>query len=195
MRFVACLADSKGGGSKMNAFSRFPLVDDILGSHQEALGSDLQGYRNHVTRVLTFLFALAPDLRMSEPQILIAAAFHDLGIWTARTFDYLAPSSLLAHQYLETHGMAPLWPEVDLIIQQHHKLRPYRGPFSPSVEAFRRADLVDVSLGLVRFGLSPQFVQAVRGALPNAGFHARLLAFTGRQFLRTPLRPLPMIRW
>ncbi len=179
----------------MQALSAFPLVDEILASHKEALGGDLPGYRNHVTRVLHFLFALAPELRISEQPVLIAAAFHDLGIWTARTFDYLAPSSVLAHDYLQARGLEPLRQEVDLIIQQHHKVRPYRGPFSPSVEAFRRADLVDVSLGLVRFGLAPQFVHSVRAALPNARFHSRLLAFTGRQFLRTPLRPLPMVRW
>ena len=179
----------------MQAPSAFPLVDDILASHKEALGPDHSGYRNHVTRVLQFLFAMAPELRTSEQPVLIAAAFHDLGIWTARTFDYLAPSSLLAYEYLTAHGLEPLRQEVDLIIQQHHKLRSYRGPFSPSVEAFRRADLVDVSLGIIRFGLAPQFVQSVRAALPNAHFHARLLAFTGRQFLRTPLRPLPMVRW
>lgn len=179
----------------MQAPSAFPLVDEILASHEEALGPDFTGYRNHVTRVLRFLFALAPDLRASEQPVLIAAAFHDLGIWTARTFDYLAPSSVLAHDYLTAQGLDPLRHEVDLIIQQHHKLRPYRGPFSLSVEAFRRADLVDVSLGFIRFGLTPRFVQSVRAALPNAHFHARLLAFTGQQFLRTPCRPLPMVRW
>jgi hypothetical protein len=179
----------------MQAFSAFPLVDDILTSHEAALGPDLPGYRNHVTRVLHFLFAMAPQLRASEEPVLIAAAFHDLGIWTARTFDYLAPSSRLAQDYLTAHGLDPLWQEVDLIIQQHHKLRSYRGPFSLSVESFRRADLVDVSLGLSRCGLKPHFIQSIRAALPNAHFHARLLAFTGQQFLRTPLRPLPMVRW
>jgi len=179
----------------MQASTAFPLVDDILASHEEALGPDLPGYRNHVTRVLHFLFAIAPELRASEEPVLIAAAFHDLGIWTDRTFDYLAPSSRLAHDYLTAHGLDPLWQEVDLIIQQHHKVRSYRGPFSLSVESFRRADLVDVSLGLIRFGLTPQFIQSVRGVLPDAHFHARLLAFTSHQFLRTPLRPLPMVRW
>lgn len=179
----------------MQALPAFPLVDHILASHEEALGPDLEGYRNHVTRVLHFLFAMAPQLRASEEQILVAAAFHDLGIWTARTFDYLAPSSRLARDYLTAHGLDPLWQEVDLIIQQHHSLRSYRGHFSLSVESFRRADLVDVSLGFIRFGLEPQFIQSVRAALPNARFHARLLAFTGQQLLRAPLRPLPMVRW
>jgi hypothetical protein len=179
----------------MHAFTAFELVDDILDAHAQALGPDLPAYRNHVTRMLHFVFAIAPQLRNKAEPILIAGAFHDLGIWTAGTFDYLGPSSQLAHDYLMAQRLEPLWPEVELLIGQHHKLRTYAGPFGESVEAFRRADLVDLSLGLIRCGLSRAFIGAVRGQFPNAHFHARLVAFTGQQFLRTPLKPLPMLRW
>ena len=179
----------------MPTLSTFALVDDILDSHAQALGPDLSAYRNHVTRVLHFAFAIDPQLQSAAQPLLIAGAFHDLGIWTARTFDYLDPSSRLARDYLKAQGLEPLWPEVDLIIQQHHKLRTYTGPFAQSVEAFRRADLVDLSLGLIRSGLSREFVQAVRMQFPNTHFHKRLVAFTGQQFLRTPWNPLPMMRW
>jgi hypothetical protein len=179
----------------MPVLKPFALVDDILQSHAQALGADLPAYRNHVTRMLHFVFAIAPALQSASQAILIAGAFHDLGIWTARTFDYLDPSSRLAQDYLRAQGLEPLGPEVALIIGQHHKLRAYTGPFAQSVEAFRRADLVDLSLGLIRAGLSREYVQAVRGQFPNAHFHARLAAFAGRQLLRTPLNPLPMLRW
>jgi hypothetical protein len=179
----------------MQPFSAFALVDDILQLHAQALGPDLPAYRNHVTRVLHFVFAIAPQLQSAPQPILVAAGFHDLGIWTARTFDYLDPSSQLALVYLKAQGLESLWPEVDLLIQQHHKLRAYSGPFENSVEAFRRADLVDLSFGLVRCGLLRTFIQSVRSQFPNAHFHARLAAFTGQQFLRTPLKPLPMLRW
>lgn len=179
----------------MQTLAPFALVDDILQSHTQALGPDLPAYRNHVTRVLHFAFAIAPPMQSAPLPILIAGTFHDLGIWTAHTFDYLDPSSRLAHDYLKAQGLEPLWPEVDLIIQQHHKLRTYTGAYEASVEVFRRADLVDLSLGLIRCGLSGEFTQAVRHQFPNARFHARLLTFTGQQFLRTPLKPLPMMRW
>ena len=179
----------------MPTISTFALVDDILGSHAQALGPDLTAYRNHVTRVLHFDFAIDPQLQSAARPLLIAGAFHDLGIWTAYTFDYLDPSSELAHDYLKAHGLQPLWPEVDSIIQQHHKLRSYTGPFAQSVDAFRRADRVDLSLGLIRSGLPREFVRAVRGQFPNAGFHANLAGLTGQQFLRTPLNPFPMMRW
>jgi len=179
----------------VNGAIAFPLVDEILEPHRDALGSDLSAYRNHVFRVLHFLCALSPALRDGREHILVAAAFHDLGIWTAGTFDYLDPSLRLAREYLTARGRADLWPEVDLIIRQHHKIRPYRGPFALSVESFRRADLIDFSLGRIRFGLEPSFVRSVRSALPNAHFHARIVEFAGRQFLRSPLHPLPMVRW
>ena len=179
----------------MPALSTFALVDEILDLHAQALGPDLPAYRNHVTRVLHFVFAMDPQLQNTAQPLLIAGAFHDLGIWTAHTFDYLDPSSRLAQDYLKAQGLEPLWPEVDLIIQQHHKLRRYTGPFEASVEAFRRADLVDLSLGSIRAGLKPEFIRAVRLQFPNAHFHKRLVAFTGQQFLRTPWNPLPMMRW
>jgi hypothetical protein len=179
----------------MQELCAFPLVDSILSSQSDALGPDLPAYWNYVTRVLHFLFAIAPDLRCSKKPLLIALAFHDLGIWTAHTFGYLAPSSRLAHEYLSAHGLGHLSSEVDLIIQQHHKLRSCSGPFSVSVEAFRRADLVDLSLGVIRSGIEHAFIWSVLAAFPNERFHFRFIAFAGKQFLRTPLRPLPMVRW
>src|SRR5437764_908640 len=82
-----------------------------------------------------------------------------------------APAERLATQYLEASGMAALAPEVRAIIVQHHKLTQYRGSFAPTVEPFRRADLVDVSLGLVRSSVARTRLRAVRAAFPNAGFH------------------------
>ncbi|MBV2092751.1 MAG: hypothetical protein KUF72_17880, partial [Candidatus Thiodiazotropha sp. (ex Ctena orbiculata)] len=65
----------------------------------------------------------------------------------------------------------------------------------PLVEVFRQGDLVDFSLGLLRFGIAKSTVQEVRAAFPNAGFHAALARRAGRWFLRHPLNPLPMMKW
>jgi len=81
------------------------------------------------------------------------------------------------------------------IILWHHKLRHYKGQFASTVERFRRADLIDVSLGTIRFGVPRTYVRAVKQSFPNAGFHKRLILLTGRQLLRNPLNPLPMICW
>ncbi len=170
----------------------FPRIDAVLAAFATALGRDRDAYRNHVHRVLNYFAALVPG---AIPEaVLVAAAFHDLGIWTDDTFDYLGPSERLAARYLETHGIE-LAPEVRAIILEHHKLTPYRGPFAATIEPFRCADLVDVSLGVVRAAVPRTRVRAVRAAFPSAGFHRRLVALTCRQLVRTPLRPLPMLRW
>lgn len=171
----------------------FPLAEAILLAHAPALGPDFPAYRNHVCRVLNFFEALA-GAPPSEA-VLVAAAFHDLGIWTDRTFDYLEPSIREARGYLDERGQEAAGPEVAAIIAQHHKLRPYGGAFAPTVERFHQADLVDLSLGAIGFGLPTALVRAVRAAFPNQGFHGLLTRLSARQFLRTPWRPLPMVRW
>jgi hypothetical protein len=173
----------------------FPLVDQILAAHRPALGADFTAYRHHVHRVLHAYAALSPLPGEPPEPVLVAAAFHDLGIWTHRSFDYLGPSIAAAIAYLSDTGHAEWSEEVSLLIDQHHKLRPYCGPFEASVETYRRADLVDVSWGAVRFGLPWAQVRAIQAAWPNAGFHAMLARETLRQCLRTPWRPLPMMRW
>lgn len=178
----------------MQLFPHFPLAEEILGSFSSALNGDLVAYRNHVCRVLNYYLALTGQSSPSSA-VLIASAFHDLGIWTNGTFDYLPPSVDLAKSYLSSHGLGALESEVCAIITEHHKLLPYKSQFSPSVESFRRADLVDVSLGAVRFGLPSSFVRSVRAAFPNAGFHRLLARLTAKQFLLTPFRPLPMVHW
>jgi hypothetical protein len=173
---------------------RFPYVAEILSSHRGSLGPDLPGYQNHVYRVLNYFAALSGTDDVPKA-VLIASAFHDLGIWTDRTFDYIAPSIRHAQAYLKANDLAHLEPEVHALIEHHHKLRPFAGAFSSSVETYRRADLIDLSLGWIRFGLPASFIASVRAVLPNAGFHRRLIGLAGRQFIHSPLRPLPMVRW
>src|SRR6478672_4240641 len=75
-----------------------PVIDDVLSDHATALRDDLSGYQNHVYRVVNLCVAFAG--RSELEKISIAAVFHDLGIWTNRTFDYIAPSIGLAHDHL-----------------------------------------------------------------------------------------------
>ena len=79
-------------------------IDALLDPHRADLGSDYDGYRNHALRVALFAQALLGDPAWDE-KIVIAAAFHDLGIWTAHTWDYLAPSAALARDHLAVAGL------------------------------------------------------------------------------------------
>jgi hypothetical protein len=81
------------------------------------------------------------------------------------------------------------------MIALHHKLTPCRGERDALVEAFRRADLTDLSFGRVRFGLPRSYVREVRAAFPAAGFHGRVLQLVGGWALTHPFRPFPMMRW
>ena len=171
----------------------FPLVDEILGAYSPRLGRAAVPYRNHVCRMLNYHAALAPETALPD-HAMVAAAFHDLGIWTHDTFDYLDPSRGLA-AYLHAHGLGEYAAEVDALILEHHKLTRYPGPGPASIEAFRRADLADVSFGVVRGQVPGDFARSVMQAFPNAGFHVTLLGLAWKQFLREPLRPMPMLRW
>ncbi|MHC8387116.1 HD domain-containing protein [Pseudomonas sp. MDT2-39-1] len=179
----------------MNLVLEFPVTDEILTSYALAIGADLPGYRNHIYRVLNFYSAISGIENLPSEAVQIAAAFHDLGIWTDGTIDYLEPSVRLATDYLANRQLSHLNGEVTALILEHHKVRPYAADHALSVEPFRRADVIDVSLGLLTFGLPRVYIKTVKSALPNHGFHWMLLRQTARQFLRSPLKPLPMFRW
>ena len=171
-------------------------VEEILGPWREQLGSDDGAYRNHVYRVVNFCLAIhESDGEEDREKIFIAACFHDLGIWSGRTFDYLPPSIALAKEYLRKNGLEQWSAEIEAMIDLHHKIRPHHEERHPLIESFRRSDLVDVSLGVVTFGLPRAQVRAIRDRFPNAGFHKRLVTLGAGWFSKHPLNPLPVLKW
>src|SRR5262245_39520756 len=170
-----------------------PIVDEVLDQYPSALGHDLIPYRNHVYRVVNLCLAVTGRRGGDLEKIAVAAAFHDLGIWTDHTWDYIAPSVSLAHKYLAARSRADWIPEIEAMIANHHKITCART--HPSlVEGFRRADWVDVSYGLRRFGVARPFIKSLFAAWPSAGFHRRLVEFAAAWFPRHPLMPLPMVK-
>lgn len=170
------------------------IVEAVLAVHAAALGPDLPGYRHHVHRVVHFAEAFAPPGPDVADKLAVAGVFHDLGIWTARTFDYLPPSIALACDWLRAAGLGEWTAEISAMIGDHHKVTPSAAPRDWLVEPFRRADWVDVTLGLRRFGLDRARIAAIRRAWPDEGFHRRLVALAARRLLTHPFSPLPMIR-
>jgi hypothetical protein len=178
--------------------TRVVLLDEVLSAHAGALGADFEGYRNHAYRVANFCLALTSTSTTAGDEeriakIALAAAFHDLGIWTDATFDYLPPSNRLANAYLAETGRSGWAPDISEMILQHHKLTPFRGGCA-LVEPFRRADLIDVSHGLASFGLRREFFREVFAQWPDARFHERLVRLFLGRLLRYPWDPLPMVR-
>lgn len=167
------------------------VLDEVLDGHAGVLGGDFTAYRNHAYRVLNFCVA-QPTGAAELEKTAVAAAFHDLGIWTDVTFDYLQPSVRLATAHLVRAGRSEWAPEVAQMILQHHRIST-SGPGSV-VEAFRRADWVDVSRGIFTFGLPRTLIDAVFAAWPSAGFHKRLVQLELRRLRTHPWSPLPMVR-
>ena len=169
-------------------------LDALFDHYAERFGRDQTPYRNHVYRVINLVAAQRPlsddDLRKVE----LAGFFHDAGIWLAGTFDYLGPSARLACHHLAELGLSHWGDEIHEMIVQHHKITPTGEAPDSLVEAFRRADWVDLSLGLLRFGVPREHIREINRRFPNAGFHARLLNLTTRHVFTHPCNPLPMLR-
>jgi hypothetical protein len=169
-------------------------LDAILADHATQIGGDLVPYRNHCYRVANLCIAQAQPGRDVPEKVAIAAAFHDLGIWTDGTFDYLEPSVRQMTAYLTAEGLNGWGEELAAMIRQHHKVTRYRGNAGLLVEPFRRSDWIDVTRGLLRFGTPSGFVSALYSEWPDAGFHRLLVKLELRHLRAHPLNPLPVFK-
>jgi hypothetical protein len=175
--------------------TNLPTVEEALGNHEPLLKTDATGYRNHVYRVANLCLAAARGHPVDLDKLAVAAVFHDLGIWTNHTFDYIAPSVALARAHLAARGLAEWAPEIEAIIVNHHKVTSSQSQPLSLVESFRRADWIDVTCGLRRFGVPRPFIATVRYTWPDAGFHRRLVQLMLDRVWNHPLSPLPMVKW
>lgn len=181
-------------GGELILLKEIPILDEVLGAHAAELGGDFTAYRNHAYRVANLCVALSPGGPTQLEKIATAAVFHDMGIWTDRTFDYLEPSVNLACAHLTRAGREEWASEITEMILQHHKITPYRGQCHRLVEPLRRADWVDVSQGLITFGLPRKLLKEVFSTWPAAGFHKRLVRLGLGRLRSHPFNPLPMVR-
>lgn len=168
-----------------------PIIDAVLDRYTTAIGENFTDYRNHLYRAMNYQLRL---LGSTEPpaEITLAWATHDIGIWTAGTWDYLEPSVALAERLAPDFGVGDV-ARTKVMIADHHKLRAVNDPW---VETFRLADRIDAFRGVVAgTGLHRADVREVVAALPYGGFHTFLLRSAGKWTLRHPLHPLPMLRW
>jgi hypothetical protein len=165
----------------------------ILEEFKPSIRGDFTLYANHVCRV--YLNCIATDKKEENAEkYAFAAIFHDIGIWTNKTFDYLEPSIHQAEEYLKGIKRGDLVNEVSEMIYWHHKVTSYTGNFALTVENFREADWVDVSIGLVKFGRSRKIINQNTQRYPFNGFHRFLVRKAMMNFFKHPLNPLPMFK-
>jgi len=168
-------------------------IEDLLQRFRPVIGSDYDKYKNHVYRV--FLNCLLIDSqKTNEEKYAMAAVFHDIGLWTHHTFDYLAPSIEQAGIYLTESGKQDWTDEIAAMIYWHHKISRYKGKHESTTETFRKADWIDVSLGWLGFGFDKRIIKETRKKLPNLGFHMFLIKTTIKNFFRHPLHPFPIFK-
>src|SRR5215468_4105458 len=96
--------------------TEIPQLDELLAQHAAAKGSDAVQYGNHAYRVTNLCIGFASRDPDTVHKIAIAAALHDMGIWTEGTFDYLPPSIELARRHLERIGRVEWTDEITTMI-------------------------------------------------------------------------------
>lgn len=171
-----------------------PTINHLMQHYKHIIGNDFERYKNHVYRVFLNCKMLdtSPE---NEEKYAIAAVFHDIGIWTDHTIDYLKPSIIKAKEHLNEINRLDWMYEISLMIDMHHKVRKYRGKYETTVEIFRKADWMDVSLGWLSFGGDKQVIKANQQKYRNLGFHIFLIKTTTKNFLQHPFKnPLPMFK-
>ncbi|MDY6999368.1 MAG: HD family phosphohydrolase [Actinomycetota bacterium] len=169
-----------------------PLADEILEEHRHRAHGDEAGweaYRSHVYRVINFARALSADGPDRDDKLAIAAAFHDIAVFD--TLDYLVPSIEAQDDWLARTGRRSWSDELALVVAEHHRLTRYPAtrPHAALVEAVRRADLIDVSQGLIRFGLPKDYVSDVRACFDAATFFRRVIPMGTLRAVRARQRP------
>jgi hypothetical protein len=183
-----------------------PLMDVILNMHKSELGKDYESYRNHCLRVLSFAvhhLGGNDNLQPGDLDIMaIALAYHDIALWTDGALSYLEPSVAVMEREMkerfkrkeageekEEQSLFSL-SENDIatvreIVLQHHKFRqwtPEEGNPADArlVNAVRKGDWADATVGVIRYCLPASYVQAAYTTVPEAGFHMVLAGMGGR---------------
>jgi len=176
----------------MDLVTRHSVIEDVLDAWP--IGDARAAYAGHAYRVFNFARRIL-GTDQKDDLFAVVSAFHDIGIWTDGTFDYLPPSIAHARDFVATRFSYLSSDVVADIIDNHHSLRRVReGASADVIESFRLADRVDVSRGLLGAGLDRALRREIALAFPYAGFHGLLVRTALRWFLRHPLRPLPMMR-
>lgn len=178
--------------SGFDVVTNVPSIDDQLQlpGIRQALGEDYDRYRNHCLRVYTFSKFFLPEFVVEEmPNALnvlgVALAYHDIALWTDGELDYLDPSAKEMYKHVSQQENLLTKEEMDIasvIIEEHHKLTSYTKGTNETVNALvnaaRKADWADFTLGIVGWALPSGLLQAAYDAIPELGFH-RMLAGMG----------------
>jgi hypothetical protein len=134
--------------------------------------------------------AIARGVEVDREVLLISGLLHDVGLYDEASHGgvYVVEGAEFTAELLRTQS----WEEGRIrfcfdAIERHHETRSQwdRGA---EVELIRRADLVDLTSGLVRFGLSREWVRDLFKSVPRKGTYRTIGPEVGRQLLHQPLK-------
>jgi hypothetical protein len=167
-----------------------------LAALRDLAGAQSAPMERHCVRVYEIARELAQRraLEVDRELLLCAALLHDAGLYPgAATADsYVSDGRRLAARVLEPFAWpAPRLERCGDAIERHHELRSQwqRGA---EVELLRRADLVDVSVGLVRFGIERRWYRDLVARVPRDGLLGQLVRQVAQMARERP-RTLPRI--
>jgi hypothetical protein len=173
-----------------------PLLDELLAPHREALGIAFWGYRAHCYRMVNWARFVTDPQPFRDEKLAIMTVLHDLPFMVSGDLDYLGKACELATAYLKEIGREDWTEELHLMINNHHKVRSYTGPYAPLVEACRKADWIDVSFTKLRYGIPRPLVVEVRSTFPmNEAYKGVAMPRIARYAAGHLRRPLPMMKW
>jgi HD domain len=167
-----------------------------LSALRDATGAVDDPMERHCVRLFLIAERMAADrdIELDRELVLCASFIHDLGIYPeVSTGDvYLADSRRLGERTLAPFGWdAERMAKCLDAIEQHHA-RHSRWDWGAEVELVRRADLVEVTAGQLRFGVERDWIRRLFRELPRKRFYLFIaLALVGEALTRP--RNLPRI--
>ena len=165
-------------------------IEQILAKYRNDLGDDFVPYKGHCYRVINYMKCMG--MTSQEEHIsTVLVPFHDIGIWTHQTMDYLAVSAAVAREYIQREKMDIEDEIIDTFIRDHHKISS-----SPNglAEKLRKADLIDLTWGRIRWGIPRGHVRQIKQHFPHQNFQKKVYAKVLRYACSHPLRPFPMLK-
>jgi hypothetical protein len=175
-----------------------PAARDALERLRVATGRADGPMERHCLRVRHIAAELAGRRGWeSDGEVLtVASVLHDIGLYpsASRGGVYTEDGAALAREMLPTYGWSgERTKRCAEAIDRHHELRNQlqRGG---EVEAIRLADLVDLSGGLLAFGLDRRWLHTLNDAVPRRGLAGELMREVGRALRERPMT-VPRIFW
>jgi len=176
--------------ARADELAETPAERACLDALRTASGESDGAMERHCVRQFLIAWRLGEDGHLDvDRELLLCAAFlHDAGLFAGVASDdvYVSDSRRLTERTLEPFGWEPerLRRCLDAA-EQHHALRA-RWELGAEVELMRRSDLVDVSGGVIAFGIDRWWLRNLARELPRKGFYGLLAHEVGRMLRERP---------